>query len=139
MIPSLKPGTVALVLRCAYGIRPAWASSYILRWANPELGDVIVVRRDPSGTHDAVKRVFEYGPSFLRSERGVIYGSRGSSPLDAESPLGQVREVYVPPDSVFLLGDNNFDSYDSRHYGSIPVENIRGKVLFLTRKGLGDF
>lgn len=30
----------------------------------------------------------------------------------------------------FALGDNINDSSDSREWGSVPVENIRGKVVF---------
>ncbi len=136
MESSIHPGSIIVILRCAYGVRLPWASAYLLRWATPAFGDVVVVRRGISGSHDAVKRVFESGPSFLRVERGIIYGSDGSGApkgrvLDGDSPLNQVREVYVPPESVFVLGDNDPDSYDSRNYGSVPVENIRGKVLFL--------
>lgn len=139
MESSIHPGAVIVILRCAYGIRFPWAEPYLVRWADPVVGDVVVVQRDSSGTHDAVKRVFECGPSFIRVERGVLYGSggevfSGGRILDEESPLNQVREVYVPPDFVFVLGDNSGDSYDSRYYGSVPVENIRGKVLFLRDK-----
>ncbi|HEX9102914.1 MAG TPA: signal peptidase I [Polyangia bacterium] len=35
-------------------------------------------------------------------------------------------EVTVPPDSYFLVGDNRDNSHDSRFFGSVPQELIKG-------------
>ena len=37
----------------------------------------------------------------------------------------------VPEGHVFAMGDNRSNSTDSRSWGSVPVENIRGKALFI--------
>ena len=43
----------------------------------------------------------------------------------------------VPDDHVFVLGDYRTQTEDSRDFGSIPMENVQGKVItILRRRGL---
>ena len=37
----------------------------------------------------------------------------------------------VPPNSYFALGDNSFNSSDSRHFGVVPAANVIGRGLFV--------
>lgn len=43
----------------------------------------------------------------------------------------------VPPGTVFLLGDHRTAARDSREFGAVPTEHIKGKVItILRRRGL---
>ena len=37
----------------------------------------------------------------------------------------------VPPNSYFALGDNSFNSRDSRAFGEVPAGNVIGRGLFV--------
>ncbi len=37
----------------------------------------------------------------------------------------------VPPGHIFAMGDNRDNSNDSRVWGAVPIENIKGKALFI--------
>src|SRR3954447_14701331 len=41
------------------------------------------------------------------------------------------RSFIVPAHSFFALGDNSYNSYDSRYWGPVPDENLVGRGLFV--------
>jgi signal peptidase I len=47
----------------------------------------------------------------------------------ARPGVGRVVDLTVPPGYVFVVGDSEPRSYDSRHFGPVPVEAIRGRVV----------
>ena len=51
--------------------------------------------------------------------------------LDSESngPFDNVGPYKVPPDHYFMMGDNRESSCDSRSWGTVPKQNLIGKVF----------
>jgi len=47
----------------------------------------------------------------------------GSEPRDNFGPL------VIPEDKFFVMGDNRDQSYDSRYWGYVPKENVKGKAF----------
>jgi signal peptidase I len=39
--------------------------------------------------------------------------------------------IVVPPLHYWVMGDNRDESYDSRYWGFLPREHIRGRPLFI--------
>jgi len=39
--------------------------------------------------------------------------------------------IVVPPNRLFMMGDSRYNSKDSRYWGFVPRENVRGRPLFV--------
>jgi len=129
MSPTIGAGTVALVARSAYGIRLPFSGSYAVRWAEPVPGDIVLVAPAANVSRRAVKRIFETGPAYLKAEAGMLSGRGGTVQLGRSSSARLAGSSYIAAGRVFIVGDNGALSFDSRDYGSVPIETIVGKVL----------
>lgn len=92
-----------------------------------------------SGT-DLVKRVIGIGGDRVAccdADGQIVLNSVGLAEEYIIGPTDQVRfDVVVPPDSIFVMGDNRGDSRDSRYYldeanGSVPIANVVGRTILV--------
>ena len=119
MEPTLSAGDSVLVDKRAYGDD------------GPRRGDLVVFRA-PADDDVTLKRVVGVGGDRVAIEDGllVVNGRRPAEPYTDPEAIDSVffGPVRVPPGTVFVLGDNRFDSDDSRDYGPVAVGEVIGRV-----------
>ncbi len=146
MVPTLKIGDRLFVGRFIY-----W-------FARPQRGDIIVFRGpgspekpflirkvaptvsiltfgqiDLDPHKDYIKRVIALEGDTVKVEESTVYVN--NQPLDEPYLKEEMtREEYgprkVPPDCLFVLGDNRNRSKDSRYWGFLSLKEVQGKALF---------
>ena len=194
MVPTLLIGDHLFVARFMYGVQLPFAKEpkYLLRWGNPQPGDVVVFVAPPhveaNAGEDWIKRViagpgqrvrivnsvlyvddvpYEHvrqGPPesyddytegiqrwheesaipIVERVRGAdhdIYISQPPRPETVNWPTGDGRrrtglecndvECTVQDGYVFVMGDNRDHSSDGRSWGAVPIDNVKGKALFI--------
>ena len=67
---------------------------------------------------------------FGWQKRYALTSSRfGAAP--AEPTHDNWGPIVVPANHFFMMGDNRYDSKDSRYWGFVPRENVRGRPMFV--------
>lgn len=71
-----------------------------------------------------------YSDLFEWQSRHTIKGSRFGNP-PARPTLDNWGPLVVPSRFLFMMGDNRHCSKDSRFWGLVPRENVRGRPMFV--------
>lgn len=95
-----------------------------------EQGDVVLteaisprLRRLRVGDIVVVSKPTDPNVSILKRIRGL-----GGDTVHTRNNIGEVVCIKIPENHVWLQGDNDAQSTDSRHYGPVPQALVRGKV-----------
>jgi signal peptidase I len=118
MQPTLYAGNFVIVNKIAYMLN------------TPGRGDVIVFKnpKDPS-LEPYIKRIIGLPGDTVRVTGGTVFinDEPMSEPYISAPPTYEGAWT-VPPESLFVLGDNRNSSSDSHAWGMVPMQNIIGKA-----------
>ncbi len=113
------------------------ADMRIYKSQKPQRGDIIIFEFPKDPSMDFIKRVIGMEGEEVEIVKNKIYIN--DKLLD--DPWGYFTKDYpaldtfgpvvVPKDSLFVLGDNRNNSQDSRYWGFVKVEKVKGKALYL--------
>jgi len=143
MEPTLQVGDHLLVNKFIYGIKFPFIGTKYFEFKKPQRGDIIVFIYPKDRSKDFIKRVIGTEGEKVQIVRNQIYINNQL----IEDPWGRYDErvpstkylqpmeifgpVTVPVNSVFVLGDNRDNSQDSRFWGFVNVNEVKGKALII--------
>jgi signal peptidase I len=103
----------------------------------PQPGDVVVFGNPLGGKIPFVKRVIATEGQTVDVHDGAVWvdGNRLDEPFThglPDLPGTVTLPVRVPPNHIWVMGDNRTNSKDSRYFGAIPVDSIiaRGIAVY---------
>lgn len=157
MIPTLEIGDFILVSKFSYGLRVPVINEKILDLGNPKRGDVVVFRFPENPKVDYIKRVvglpgdeiayhnkqlylngeLVMSTELSRSTFGFTEYTRFQEDLSgyqhemqlSSNPAHFDLVTTVPKGHYFVMGDNRDNSNDSRVWGFVPDENLKGRAF----------
>jgi len=157
---TIKVGDHMLVDRAAYA-KPGAFGRYLMPYRDVQRGDIVCMIYPEDNSQTFVKRVIGLpgdrirlvNKQVIRNGHALVepytqHVDPGIDPYRDDFPLEpQVLtsargrdmfahhvihgEVVVPPDSLFVMGDNRDNSSDSRYWGFVPRSYVVGKPLFV--------
>ncbi|MBI5249725.1 MAG: signal peptidase I [Desulfomonile tiedjei] len=150
MEPTLLVGDHILVNKLSYGIRVPFTDARWPRFKDPQRGDVIVFIYPEDRTKDFIKRIVAVGGDTIeiRNKKVVLNGKEVQDSHahffsnvvlpGALNPRDNMAPVTVPEGKLFVMGDNRDYSHDSRFWGFVPVQDVKGDAFLIYYSGL-DF
>lgn len=152
MEPNLHSGQYILVNKLAYF---HFDTNAPLRWlpgmedleenelyplGMPERGDVIVFEYPLDVRKDFIKRVIGLPGDTVEIRDGRVYVNgqlldepylQGAQTFCSPASQCEREPVVVPPDAIFVMGDNRANSSDSREWEALPLHRVIGQAWML--------
>lgn len=114
MVPTLEVGDHIYINRLAYA------------GSSPQHGDVVVFEHPQKHGTDLIKRVVGTGGDHVAGHDGKVWVNGV-----AKGESSNFEETEVPPDNLFVMGDNRGNSSDSRYWGFVPIGLVAGKAVVI--------
>ena len=138
MEDTLAIGDHILVNKFIYGSKIPFTDTRLLTIRDPRRGDVIVFEYPEDPSKDFIKRVVGTPGDEVevRDKRVYVNGKPYDNPHEVhkemeivpreQNPRDNVGPIKVPAESLFVMGDNRDRSYDSRFWGFVTLNKIKG-------------
>jgi len=143
MCDTLLVGDFLFVSKLDYGAKIPFTHMRLPGLHAPRRGEVIVFQWPEDPSKDFIKRCIATGGQTVEVRHKQVYvdGVRQTEPyvkhtIASEDPAGYTpRDNYspptVPPGELFMMGDNRDNSNDSRFWGTVPMDLVKGRALFI--------
>jgi signal peptidase I len=143
MEPTLLIGDHLLVNKFIYGIKNPFTGETWIPIEKPQRRDIIVFKYPVNPDQDFIKRVIGVegdtiemmdknllvnGKPFI--VKNAVYRDPNIFPRDVQ-PRDNFGPITVPKDSLFVMGDNRDNSYDSRFWKFVKLNEVKGKAFIL--------
>ena len=138
MIPTLLIGDHILVNKFIYGTKIPFSDNRLLVFKKPQKGDIIVFKYPKNPEKDFIKRVIAVEGDWIEIRKKQVYINNellerkyaiySDSHFVRRDNFGPVK---VPPNSLFVMGDNRDNSKDSRFWGFVDLKAVKGKAFMI--------
>ena len=143
MKQTLLIGDHILVSKFIYGVKLPVIGKTLIPFSEPIKGDIIVFKFPEDPEKDFIKRVVAVSGDVveIRDKKVLINGKLQQHPFGyhtdpviipgGNQPRDNFGPITVPPDSLFVMGDNRDHSYDSRFWGYVNLRAVKGKAFII--------
>jgi signal peptidase I len=143
MLDTLLVGDFLFVNKFEYGPKIPFTHIRLPGLRAPHRGDVIVFQFPQNPSMDFIKRCIATGGQTVEiREKHVFVDGRELSEKYARhtdnrmepagvSPRDNLGPFTVPPGQLFMMGDNRENSADSRYWGFVPMDLVKGRAVFI--------
>jgi signal peptidase I len=113
-------------------------------FGEPSTGDIVIFESTIDNNRDFIKRIAAVPGQtveiidkvlYIDNQLGQIFPNAKNSDSKIMPAQLSMRDnfgpVQVPEGQYFVLGDNRDISQDSRHWGFVPKESLKGKTIFI--------
>jgi signal peptidase I len=143
MCDTLLVGDFLFVSKLDYGAKIPFTHLRLPGLHQPRRGEVIVFQWPEDPSKDFIKRCIATGGQTveIRHKEVWVDGVKRDEPFAlhtqwseepaAMSPRDNRAPDKVPPQDLFMMGDNRENSADSRYWGFLPMDLVKGRALFI--------
>lgn len=103
-------------------------------FGSPQRQDIVICHfPDGEDKDNYVKRIIGLPGERIKIDDGVVYinGEALEEPYVVYEKIQDMEEIVIPEDMYFVMGDNRFNSRDSRVVGLIERSRIQGHVRYV--------